>query len=57
MNDLSLPHAYVQHTIFATEDYPGPHNHIGIICEDHIIDIASTVEPHINLFKLDYSIE
>jgi hypothetical protein len=30
---------------FATDDYPGPFKHYGIICLNHIVDIVSTSEP------------
>lgn len=30
---------------FASEDYPGPFKHYGIICYDHIIDIVASQSP------------
>jgi hypothetical protein len=44
---------YVQKSTFATDDYPGPYRHIGIICEDHIVDVASTKDPRVTIRKFD----
>lgn len=38
---------YVAATTFASVAYPGPFTHWGLVCEDHIIDVASTCEPAI----------
>jgi hypothetical protein len=32
---------------FASEGYPRPIQHIGVKCEDHIVDVASTNDPRI----------
>lgn len=36
---------FIAAATFATEEYPGPMEHIGLICENHIIDVISTKEP------------
>jgi hypothetical protein len=36
---------FIGHATFVSEGYPGPVQHIGIGCEDHIIDIASVDAP------------
>jgi len=40
---------YVALGTFATAEYPGPFSHWGIICGDHVIDVASTDEPEIRV--------
>ncbi len=40
---------YVASGTFATAEYPGPFTHWGIICGNHIIDVASTEEPVVGL--------
>lgn len=42
---------YVQRATFASAEYPGPYEHMAIICENHIVNVASTVEPCIALMK------
>ncbi|MDQ0899909.1 hypothetical protein [Paenibacillus sp. V4I7] len=36
---------FIQMGSIATEDYPGPFKHYGIICLNHIVDIVSASEP------------
>ncbi|WP_342578552.1 hypothetical protein [Psychrobacillus sp. FSL K6-2843] len=36
---------FVQSHTFASKDYPGPFKHYGMICIDHIVNIASTSIP------------
>lgn len=38
---------FIGHATFASDGYPGPIQHIGIGCEDHIIDVISTEEPSV----------
>ncbi len=38
---------FVVATTFATDEYPGPMEHIGLSCEDHIVDVVSTKEPSV----------
>jgi hypothetical protein len=38
---------YVRRATFATPDYPGPIRHYALVCQDHVIDIISIVEPGI----------
>ena len=38
---------FIRAATFATNDYPGPMHHIGINCEDHIIDVVSTNAPQV----------
>jgi hypothetical protein len=42
---------YVQLGTFATAEYPGPYNHWGIICGNHIIDVVSTEEPEVKVLE------
>ena len=44
---------FVSSTTFATDEYPGPMQHIGLGCEDHIIDVISTKEPSIKKLSRD----
>jgi hypothetical protein len=36
---------------FATDEYPGPLKHVGILCLNHIIDIAAVEEPIIRRMR------
>ena len=38
---------FVAAATFATDEYPGPLQHIGLLCEDHIVDVISTKEPSV----------
>lgn len=38
---------------FANEDYPGPYRHYGIVCFNHIIDVASTQDPIVQIISRD----
>jgi hypothetical protein len=38
---------FIGYATFVSDGYPGPVQHIGIGCEDHIIDVVSTEEPTI----------
>lgn len=40
---------YMAAATFATADYPGPLQHWGLFCVDHVINIASTEPPRIRL--------
>lgn len=40
---------YLAIATFAAKDYPGPFKHWGVMCLDHIINVASTDEPVINV--------
>src|SRR5687768_9763252 len=40
---------YVASGTFASADYPGPFVHWGIVCGNHVIDVASTEEPHVSV--------
>lgn len=42
---------YLAENTFASADYPGPFGHIEIVCEHHVIDIASMEEPTVKLVK------
>jgi hypothetical protein len=42
---------YVAKDTFASSDYPGPFTHIEIVCENHVLGVASIVEPVIKLVK------
>lgn len=36
---------FVKIHTFASDDYPGPFKHYGMVCMDHIVDVASTSPP------------
>ena len=36
---------YMSRATFATDEYPGPTRHYGVVCEDHIIDVLSVGDP------------
>jgi len=36
---------FISVATFASEDYPGPFKHYGIVCYDHIIDVVACHEP------------
>jgi len=38
---------YVQSATFACEQHPGPLTHVGVVCQNHIIDVVSTQPPAI----------
>jgi hypothetical protein len=38
---------YIRLATFATDEYPGPIQHIGIVCAHHIIDVVSTQDPRV----------
>lgn len=42
---------YVRTATLASATYPGPFQHISVLCESHIIEVASTVEPRVRLVK------
>ena len=44
---------YVAACTIATDDFPGPLNHWGLICASHIIHVISTDEPEIQLVAHD----
>jgi len=42
---------YVSKATFASEQYPGPLQHIGVICLNHIVDVISTKPPAIDKIR------
>jgi len=36
---------FVSTSTIATEDYPGPYKHYGILCLNHVFDVVSTSDP------------
>jgi hypothetical protein len=40
---------FVRTASIASDDYPGPLIHHGIICEDHVVDVASVDEPEVRM--------
>ncbi|HZG51337.1 MAG TPA: hypothetical protein VEZ40_04300 [Pyrinomonadaceae bacterium] len=42
---------YVRVATFASDDYPGKLNHYGINCLNHIVDVISAKEPHIDILR------
>jgi len=44
---------YVAAGTIATDEFPGPLNHWGLICESHIVHVVSTDEPEVQLIAHD----
>lgn len=44
---------FVGAATFATDEHPGPMIHVGLVCEDHIVDVISTKEPSITKLSPD----
>jgi hypothetical protein len=42
---------YIAKDTFASESYPGPFVHLGIVCLRHILNIVSTAEPRIRMLR------
>jgi hypothetical protein len=42
---------FIGSATFATDEYPGPLQHIGVYCENHIVDVVSTKEPQVRLIR------
>jgi len=42
---------FVQRGTFARSEYPGPFEHYSLVCQDHVIDIATTAQPEINRIR------
>ena len=42
---------FVAHTTFASSDYQGPFEHVGVICLKHRVDVVSTETPQVRLLK------
>jgi hypothetical protein len=40
---------YVALGTFASSDYPGPFVHWGVVCGNHIVDVASLAEPEVRV--------
>jgi hypothetical protein len=38
---------YVSHSTIASEDHPGPFQHVGIVCLNHVVDVVSDRAPEI----------
>ena len=38
---------YVSRASFACADYPGPTQHYAVVCENHVVNVISTVQPTI----------
>lgn len=43
---------YIRAATIACDEYPGPSQHVQIICERHIIDVASTAVPTVKIVRL-----
>lgn len=39
-------------TTQASDAYPGPLVHYQVVCENHVIDVISTIEPHVRVLNL-----
>lgn len=42
---------FVQRGTFASSEYPGPFAHYSLVCQDHVIDIATTRQPEVNRIR------
>ena len=42
---------YVRVATFATDEYPGKLNHYEMVCENHIVDVASVGEADISILR------
>ena len=42
---------FIRTATLARYEYPGPIQHIGVNCEDHIVDVASTSEPQVRQIR------
>lgn len=42
---------FVQRGTFASSEYPGPFAHYSLVCQDHVIDIATTAQPEVNRIR------
>jgi hypothetical protein len=42
---------YIRSATFASADYPGPFQHVSVLCGNHIVEVASTVAPCVRLVK------
>ncbi len=42
---------YVASATFATHEHPGPLQHIGLLCQNHIVDVISTQEPKVRQLR------
>lgn len=42
---------YIRTATIACDDYPGPSQHIELICECHIIDVVSTTVPTVKILR------
>jgi hypothetical protein len=36
---------FVRCTTFASDDYPGPYSHFGIVCGHHVVEVAAEHPP------------
>lgn len=43
--------AFVKQSTFATDEYPGPYQHVQVVCLNHIVDVAATKPPKIAIFS------
>ena len=41
---------YVARASFACDEYPGPTQHIAVVCENHIIDVIAAMRPVVQRF-------
>jgi len=45
---------YISRATLACKEYPGPLQHIELVCEWHVIDVVSTKFPHVSQFGRGY---
>jgi hypothetical protein len=43
--------SYVSAGTIATADYPGSYKHYGLVCLNHVVEIASTADPVITMLR------
>lgn len=42
---------FVRSATFASSEYPGPFAHYSLVCQDHVVDIASISQPKVNRLR------
>lgn len=42
---------FVRSATFATAEYPGPFAHYSLVCQEHVVDIASTSHPEVRRLR------
>jgi hypothetical protein len=48
---------YVSRSSFACNEFPGPTQHIAVVCENHIVDVIAEMTPVVQRLRLPGSIQ